>query len=160
MAFTAVRKNLSEKDQLTVLHKSIIQIAQKLRKKNRILDVQTLFEKCCKELPNPEPEIDRAIRELYQKNYLVEGKILFKNGIYHLDSPLTISYAIFNIVLEGESWPEDLASSSATWRGVVLEKDFNGDLLTITGPTQYSLYAQFEIKNLGFSRLGLILYWK
>jgi len=83
-----------------------------------------------------------------------EGKILFKNGIYHLDSPLTISYAIFNIVLEGESWPEDLASSSATWRGVVLEKDFNGDLLTITGPTQYSLYAQFEIKNLGFSSDG------
>ena len=96
MAFKGLRKDILEKDQLNVLHKAIIQIAQNLRKKNRTFDVQALFEKCCKELPNPEPEIDRAIRELYQMNYLVPGKILFKQEILENDKRKKLYEYILN----------------------------------------------------------------
>jgi len=41
----------------------------------------TLFEICCKELPNPEPEIYQAIRELYSMKFIVEGKQLFKQEV-------------------------------------------------------------------------------
>lgn len=85
MAFTGLKKNKQEKDKLTNLHKSVIQIALDLRKKHRTFDVRSLFERCCKELPNPEPEIERAVRDLYRLNYLVEGKILLKQDILEND---------------------------------------------------------------------------
>jgi predicted transcriptional regulator len=67
--------------QLNVLHKNIIRVAYNLRKKQRIFDMASLFEKCVQELPNPEPEIDLAIRELYQMKFIVVGKQLFKSEI-------------------------------------------------------------------------------
>ncbi len=64
--------------QLSVLQKSILHIALALRKKHYNFDMFTLFEQCCKKLPNPEPEIDRAIRDLYEMKFFVKGKRLFK----------------------------------------------------------------------------------
>lgn len=74
-------KKLLIEDQLTILQTNVLRVANKLREKYRIIDIITLFEKCCKELPNPEPEIDQAIRELYRKKYFVKGKKLFKEDI-------------------------------------------------------------------------------
>ena len=67
--------------ELNILHQNILRIAQSLRKKQRGFNMLTLFEKCCRELPNPEPEIDHALRELYQMHYLVEGKQYFRDEI-------------------------------------------------------------------------------
>ncbi|HUX99482.1 MAG TPA: helix-turn-helix domain-containing protein [Candidatus Deferrimicrobium sp.] len=69
------------KEQLTILHKNILRIASVLRKKERFFDMISLFEVCCKELPNPEPEIDGAIRDLYRMKFIIEGKQLFKEEI-------------------------------------------------------------------------------
>ena len=70
-----------KKDELTPLHKKVLEIAQKIRSKNRFIDMVTLFEVCCKELPNPEPEIDQAIRDLHRLKYIVPGKQLNKEDI-------------------------------------------------------------------------------
>ncbi len=67
--------------EFNILHKNIILVAHNLRQKQRLFDMPTLYQKCCQELPNPEPEIDQAIRELYQMKFLVEGKQLFKSDI-------------------------------------------------------------------------------
>jgi hypothetical protein len=85
VTFSGLKKNILEKDKLNNLHKSILQIALDLRKKHRTFDVRSLFEKCCRELPNPEPEIESAVRDLYRLNYLVEGKILLKQDILEND---------------------------------------------------------------------------
>ncbi|MDD1777207.1 MAG: hypothetical protein LUQ65_03490, partial [Candidatus Helarchaeota archaeon] len=69
------------KDELTPLHKKILEIAQHLHSKNRFADMLALFEVCCKELPNPEPEIDKVVRELHRTRYIVPGKKLFKDDI-------------------------------------------------------------------------------
>ena len=70
-----------KKDELSPLHKKIVEIAQRLHSKNRFVDMLTLFEVCCKELPNPEPEIDQVVRDLHQMKYIVPGKQLFKEDI-------------------------------------------------------------------------------
>jgi len=78
-------KNQQKSTQLNIVQKSILRTALSLRKKRRIFDMITLYEKCCRDLPYPEPEIDLAIRELYAMNYIVEGKQLFKHEI--LENP-------------------------------------------------------------------------
>ena len=70
-----------KKDELTPLHKKVLEIAQQLHSKNRFTDMLALFEVCCKELPNPEPEIDKAVRDLHRARYIVPGKKLFKEDI-------------------------------------------------------------------------------
>ena len=81
LSFDGYGKRFWEKDQLNILHKTIIRVALALRKKTRVFDMITLFEKCCQEIPNPEPEIYQALKELYQMNYIVEGKRLIKHEI-------------------------------------------------------------------------------
>lgn len=70
-----------KKDELSSLQKKILEMAQKLRSKNKFIDMLTLFEACCKELPNPEPEIDQAIRDLHRMKYFVSGKKLSRDDI-------------------------------------------------------------------------------
>ncbi len=81
MSFKGYGKQKSEVNDLTILHKNILQIAIDLRKNHHIYDTLTLFKTCCKKLPNPAPEIDRAIRELHRMKYLIEGKMLTKEDI-------------------------------------------------------------------------------
>ena len=71
-------RDMVKGEKLNILHKTILRIALALRKKNRSFDMLTLFEKSRREVPHPEPEIDRAIRELYQMKYIIPGKQLFK----------------------------------------------------------------------------------
>ncbi|NVM55879.1 MAG: hypothetical protein HWN66_19420 [Candidatus Helarchaeota archaeon] len=69
------------KEQLNSLHKNVLQVANKLKQKKKIVDVIILFETCCKELPNPEPAIDQAIRDLYRMRYFIRGRQLFRDDI-------------------------------------------------------------------------------
>lgn len=81
LSFKSYGKRYWKGNQLNILHIVILRVAEKLREKNVTFDIETLFERCRKELPHPEPEIGQAIRELYQMKYLVEGKRLFKDEI-------------------------------------------------------------------------------
>jgi predicted transcriptional regulator len=81
MAFEGYSKKRSEIDALNILHKNILRVMQKLQKKRRVFSIPTLFNLCCKDLPNPEPEIERAIRDLIRMKYIVEGQILNKEDI-------------------------------------------------------------------------------
>ena len=66
---------------MTILHRRILQILYKIKNKNQNITALTLFERCHRELPNPAPEIERAIRDLFRKKYLVEGRSLTKDDI-------------------------------------------------------------------------------
>ncbi len=81
MAYQDSRKKWLKGDNLTILQKNILQVAQSIRKEQKTFNMVTLFEICCKKLPNPEPEIYQAIRELYSKKFIVEGKQLFKQEV-------------------------------------------------------------------------------
>ncbi|NVM55125.1 MAG: hypothetical protein HWN66_15575 [Candidatus Helarchaeota archaeon] len=70
-----------EEEHLDALHREILRIAYQLKEKSRIINVNILFESCCRELPNLWSEIDRAICDLYEMKYIVEGKQLFKKDI-------------------------------------------------------------------------------
>ncbi len=67
--------------ELSILHKNILRVAYELKKKSYTLDTVTLFKACRQKLPNPEPEIDKAIRELIGMKYILEGKRLLKGDI-------------------------------------------------------------------------------
>ena len=64
-----------------MLHENILRVAQVLRKKRRSFNMETLLEECCKALPNPETEIDRAIRDLLKMQQIVEGSQLIKEDV-------------------------------------------------------------------------------
>lgn len=81
MTFAKSQQNLLTAEDLNILDKNILRIALTLRKKRRNFDMTDLLEKCCSELPNPGSEILKAIREIYQKKYIVPGKQLFKTDI-------------------------------------------------------------------------------
>ena len=81
MESSIYKKKISRGGELNALHNNILQIASSLRKKTRVFSMLNLFEECCKTLPHPESEIDRATRELYDRGFLVEGKQLFKQDI-------------------------------------------------------------------------------
>ncbi len=80
MAFQRKGKGL-QGEKLNIIHKNILRVIQTLKKKKRFNDMNTLFELCCADLPNPEPEIYKAINELYEMNYIVEGTQLLKGDI-------------------------------------------------------------------------------
>lgn len=68
-------------DPLTVIHKNVIRVALEIRKKNRAFNVITIFNRCCQQLPYPEPEIEGALRDLLEWKYIVLGKYLVKSEI-------------------------------------------------------------------------------
>ena len=43
--------------------------------------MEMLFERCCRDLPNPPTEIDLAIRDLYRMKYIIEGTQLSKDDV-------------------------------------------------------------------------------
>jgi len=66
---------------LNILHRNILKVAEKLKKKDTFFDMKTLSELCYKELPNPRPEIEQGIRELYSMKYIVKGTRLSRDDI-------------------------------------------------------------------------------
>ncbi|MHA1266922.1 MAG: hypothetical protein ACTSRS_16915 [Candidatus Helarchaeota archaeon] len=66
---------------LNMIHKAILKIARMLRKKYHVFEMPFLFEKCCKELPYPEIEIEAAIRQLYAKRVIIPKQRLFKDEV-------------------------------------------------------------------------------
>ena len=81
LSFQGYAKKKIEGKELTILQKNILRVAQSFRKNHRFFNMETLFEECCKALPNPETEIDIAIRDLYKMKYVVEGSQLIKEDI-------------------------------------------------------------------------------
>ncbi|NVM55678.1 MAG: hypothetical protein HWN66_18405 [Candidatus Helarchaeota archaeon] len=81
MSFYGYGKKDPKEIQLNILHRTILRIARRVQEKKHFFDMLTLFEACCREIPNPEPEIFQAIRDLYKMKYIIEGKKLFKEDI-------------------------------------------------------------------------------
>ena len=81
LSFQGRAKKKGEGKELTILHENILRVAQAFRKKRRFFTIETLLEECCKVLPNPETEIDLAIRDLLNMKHVVEGSQLIKEDV-------------------------------------------------------------------------------
>lgn len=112
-------------EDLSQIQKDILKVILDLKKKKKMFNKKLIFKICRANLPYTEDEIFSNLQQLYQQNFLVEGKQLVKTNI--LDSMnRKLLYNIINenpgIHLRELARLSNIPLKTCSWHLVILKK--------------------------------------